>query len=106
MRHSFDFFLCSLGVSNRRKTCKETLHVMTWCVVFFSKNFQLHLNLKPSLNCSLLVLNFWANLSLVVLIKIIVQIIKKACNHYPCVVVCHPQLVCTTGRTLRSGKNF
>ena len=38
-------------------------------VVFCNKNLQLHLHLEPSLKCSLLVLNFWANLSLVVLIK-------------------------------------
>ena len=37
--------------------------------MFFNKNLQLQLYLKPSLNCSQLVLNFWANLSLVVLIK-------------------------------------
>ena len=28
VRHSFDFLLCSLSVSNRRKTCDETPHVM------------------------------------------------------------------------------
>ena len=39
-------------------------------VMFFNKNLQLHLHLKPSLKCSLLVLNFWANLSFVVLIKL------------------------------------
>ena len=39
-------------------TCNEV------CVVSFNKILQLHLHLRPSLNCSLLVLNFWANLSL------------------------------------------
>ena len=39
-------------------------------IVFFNKNLQLHLHLKPSLDCSQLILNFWANLSLVVLIKL------------------------------------
>ena len=29
VRYSFDFLFCSLSVSNCRKTCKETLHVMT-----------------------------------------------------------------------------
>ena len=37
--------------------------------MFFNKNFQLNLHLKPSLDCSLLVLNFWANSYKVVLIK-------------------------------------
>ena len=39
MGQSFDFLLCSLSISNCRKTCKETLHVITWCVVFFNKTF-------------------------------------------------------------------
>ena len=47
-------------------------------VVFFDKNLQLHLHLKPSLNCSYLVRNFWANLSLVVLIKLFLK--KEACT--------------------------
>ena len=46
------FWLCPLSVSNRRKTCKKMLLVMTWCVMFFSKTFKLQLNLKTSLNCS------------------------------------------------------
>ena len=39
------------------------------CCVF-SKNLKLHLHPKPHLICSKLVLNFWTNLSLVVLIKL------------------------------------
>ena len=30
----------------------EMPYVMTWCVVFFNKNLQLHFHLKPSFNCS------------------------------------------------------
>ena len=47
-------------------------------VVFFNKNLQLHLHLKQSLDCSSLVLNVLANLSLVVLIKLFL-LRKKAC---------------------------
>ena len=32
VRHSFDFLLRLLSISNCRKTCSETLHVMTRCV--------------------------------------------------------------------------
>ena len=39
----------SVFLTAELKTCSETLHVMTWCVVFFNKNLQLHLHLKPSL---------------------------------------------------------
>ena len=47
--HSFHFLLCSISVSNCRKTFDETPHVMTYmCVVFFNKNLQLKIILIKS----------------------------------------------------------